>query len=69
MVVVGAERGYDVGFVTLKGGLIPIQLKRKKLTPKQQSFSIFKGLHLKVILINGQEQEKKKKQLKKRQEN
>ena len=30
LVVVGAERGYDVGFVTLKGGLIPIQLKRKK---------------------------------------
>ena len=33
LVVVRAERGYDVGFITLKGGLIPIQLKRKKINP------------------------------------
>ena len=33
LVAVEAERGYDVGFITLKGGLIPIQLKRKKINP------------------------------------
>ena len=38
LVVVGAERGYDVGFVTLKGGLIPIQLKRKKINPETTEF-------------------------------
>ena len=68
LVVVGAERGYDVGFVTLKGGLIPIQLKRKKLIQKQLSFTIFKELLLKAILTNGQGLERKKRQLKKRRE-
>jgi cell fate regulator YaaT (PSP1 superfamily) len=38
LVVVGAERGYDVGFVTLKGGLIPIQLKRKKINLETTEF-------------------------------
>ena len=38
LVVVGAERGYDVGFVTLKGGLIPIQLKRKKINTETTEF-------------------------------
>ena len=38
LVVVEAERGYDVGFITLKGGLIPIQLKRKKINPETTEF-------------------------------
>ena len=38
LVVVGAERGYDVGFITLKGGLIPIQLKRKKIDHNSAEF-------------------------------
>ena len=38
LIVVNAERGYDVGFITLKGGLIPIQLKRKKIDSKSTEF-------------------------------
>ena len=38
LIVVDAERGYDVGFITLKGGLIPIQLKRKKINPTTTEF-------------------------------
>ena len=38
LVAVEAERGYDVGFITLKGGLIPIQLKRKKINPTTTEF-------------------------------
>ena len=38
LIVVDAERGYDVGFITLKGGLIPIQLKRKKINSKSTEF-------------------------------
>ena len=38
LVAVEAERGYDVGYITLKGGLIPIQLKRKKINPNTTEF-------------------------------
>jgi len=38
LVAVKAEKGYDVGFVTLKGGLIAVQLKKKKITKKLDEF-------------------------------
>lgn len=38
LVAVKAEKGYDVGFVTLKGGLIAVQLKKKKITKKSSEF-------------------------------
>ena len=38
LVAVKAEKGYDIGFVTLKGGLIAIQLKKKKITKKLDEF-------------------------------
>ena len=38
LVAVKAEKGYDIGFVTLKGGLIAIQLKKKKITKKSSEF-------------------------------
>ena len=38
LVAVKAEKGYDVGFVTLKGGLIAVQLKKKKITKKSAEF-------------------------------
>ena len=38
LVAVKAEKGYDIGFVTLKGGLIAVQLKKKKITKKLDEF-------------------------------
>ena len=38
LVAVKAEKGYDIGFVTLKGGLIAVQLKKKKITKKSSEF-------------------------------
>ncbi len=38
LVAVGAEKGFDIGFITLKGGLIPIQLKRKKIDHNSTEF-------------------------------
>ena len=50
LVAVEAERGYDVGYITLKGGLIPIQLKRKKINPNTTEFlSILRSVSEKDI--------------------
>ena len=50
LVAVEAERGYDVGYITLKGGLIPIQLKRKNINPNTtEFFSILRSVSEKDI--------------------
>ena len=38
LLVVKAEKGHDVGYATLKGGLIALQLKKKKINSKTTKF-------------------------------
>ena len=40
LIVVKAEKGYDLGHTTLKGGLIPIQMKKKQIDPNKEFFPI-----------------------------
>ena len=44
LVVVKAERGYDLGHTTLKGGLIQVQMKKKKVDPKKNFFPYLEKL-------------------------
>ena len=38
LLVLKAEKGYDVGHATLKGGLVALQLKKKRINPKSTTF-------------------------------
>ena len=42
LVVVKAERGYDLGHTSLKGGLIQIQMKKKKVDPKKEVLPVLR---------------------------
>ena len=42
LVVVKAERGYDLGHTSLKGGLIQIQMKKKKVDPKKKVLPVLR---------------------------
>ena len=42
LVVVKAEKGYDLGHTTLRGGLIQVQMKKKKVDPKKDLFSVLR---------------------------
>tara|TARA_B100001250_G_scaffold63197_1_gene49700 strand:- start:437 stop:1564 length:1128 start_codon:yes stop_codon:yes gene_type:complete len=51
LIVVKAERGYDLGHATLKGGLIPIQMKKKQIDPKKELSPILRKASQKDIDI------------------
>ena len=42
LVVVKAERGYDLGHTTLRGGLIQVQMKRKKIDPNKDLLDVLR---------------------------
>ena len=58
LVVVKAERGYDLGHVTLKGGLIQVQMKKKKVDPKKDLLAIVRKATQKDIDLWTQSREK-----------
>ena len=58
LVVVKAERGYDLGHVTLKGGLIQVQMKKKKVDPKKDLLAIVRKANQKDIDLWTQSREK-----------
>ena len=58
LVVVKAERGYDLGHVTLKGGLIQVQTKKKKVDPKKDLVAIIRKATQKDIDLWTQSREK-----------
>ena len=58
LLVVKAEKGHDVGYATLKGGLIALQLKKKKINPKIINFLKYQEKLLKEILIYGRARER-----------
>ena len=66
LIVVNAERGYDVGFVTLKGGLIPIQLKRKKIDSESTEFLEILRKASKVDIDKWQNSREKEEEIKKK---
>ena len=61
LIVVKAEKGYDLGHITLKGGLIPIQMKKKQIDPNKEFFPILRKATQKDIDIWAKSREKEKK--------
>ena len=51
LVIVKAEKGYDLGHTTLKGGLVPIQMKKKQRDPKEELFPVLRKAAQKDIDI------------------
>ena len=58
LVVVKGERGYDLGHTTLRGGLIQVQMKKKKIDPKKDLFSVLRKATQKDIDIWTKSREK-----------
>ena len=58
LVVVKAEKGYDLGHTTLKGGLIPVQMKKKQIDPKKELLPILRKATQKDIDIWTRSREK-----------
>jgi len=58
LIVVKAEKGYDLGHTTLKGGLIPIQMKKKQIDPNKEFFPILRKATQKDIDIWTKSREK-----------
>jgi len=61
LIVVKAEKGYDLGHITLKGGLIPVQMKKKQIDPNKEFFPILRKATQKDIDIWAKSREKEKK--------
>ena len=68
LIVVKAERGYDLGHVTLKGGLIPIQMKKKQIDPKKELYPILRKATQKDITTWTKSREKEEEIKKKSRE-
>ena len=60
LVVVKAERGYDLGHTTLRGGLIQVQMKKKKVDSKKVLLSVLRKASIKKTSIFGLNLEKKR---------
>ena len=58
LIVVQVEKGYDLGHVTLKGGLIPVQMKKKQIDPKKILFPVLRKATEKDIEIWTKSREK-----------
>lgn len=58
LVVVKAERGYDLGHTTLRGGLIQVQMKKKKVDSKKVLLSVLRKASQKDIDIWTKSREK-----------
>ena len=58
LIVVEVEKGYDLGHVTLKGGLIPVQMKKKQIDPKKILFPVLRKATEKDIEIWTKSREK-----------
>ncbi len=65
LVIVKAEKGYDLGHTTLKGGLVPIQMKKKQRDPKEELFPVLRKAAQKDIDIWTKSREKEE-QIKKK---
>ena len=61
LIVVKAEKGYDLGHITLKGGLIPVQMKKKQIDPNKEFFPIIRKATQKDIDLWAKSREKEKK--------
>ena len=61
LIVVKAEKGYDLGHITLKGGLIPVQMKKKQIDPNKEFFPILRKATQKDIDIWAKSREKERK--------
>ena len=58
LVVVKAERGYDLGHTTLRGGLIQVQMKKRKIDPKKDLLDVLRKATQKDIDIWTKSREK-----------
>ena len=58
LVVVKAERGHDLGHTTLRGGLIQVQMKKRKIDPKKDLLDVLRKATQKDIDIWTKSREK-----------
>ena len=58
LVVVKAERGYDLGHITLRGGLIQVQMKKKKIDSNKELLDVLRKATQKDIDIWKKSREK-----------
>lgn len=58
LVVLKAERGYDLGHTTLRGGLIQVQMKKRKIDPKKDLLDVLRKATQKDIDIWTKSREK-----------